>query len=102
MGAYITILDDGKKLRLRVLPGQKGPFGKKLDISKNIQGRRDIREMYDPGTILYASSLVDTGRGFYRADGVRHATKNEAIHYENMWLKIKGFKDQELNVFDVV
>ena len=102
MGIFITILDDGKKLRLRALPKQEDRTGEKYDTTKNIQGDKSIGEMYSPGTILYTDSLVDTGRGFYRAGSVRHATRKEAKSYENMKYELKGFKDQELNIWDVI
>lgn len=98
---YITIFDDGKKLRLRALPNQKDYDGRDYDTSFNIQGDKDIRRQYKPGTVLVTDYLTNTGRGFYRAGYVRHATKREAIGYNGKKVKVEKCIEQELNLFEV-
>lgn len=92
---FITILNDGKKLRLRALPDQK------LDIRKNIQGSREIRDRYKPGTILVADWLVDAGK-FYRAPRVRPALPSEVKKWNGIKYKADGFEEEELNIFDAI
>lgn len=94
---FITILNDGKKLRLRALPDQEYN-DELLDVNKNIQGSRDIRERYPQGTILYAEELYDAG-SYYRVPNVRAATRAEAKQYEGLRLNIDKGEPQELNIF---